>query len=302
MPKVGEEVAEKASPAAAPPKTIPMSSGYELNGATALPITRSGLARVIVLAGPVGSGKTSLLAALFDLFGKGRIRPYAFAGSETLPVFERRCHPSRIASERAQSDMERTKLDEELKLLHLRVHSIAGGKKTDVLMSDPSGEAFLLARDSTDECRKLAIVRRADVFVLCLDGGGLAKRRTRAGIVTDARTLLRSMLDADMLGGSSHVQVLFTKADQLRNPEGQTEAELRSSITEEFQRHFAARLRRLDFLKTSVVPLNTAEGVEELLGTWVERDDLAPAGIIEPSYRSARLYDQFNLSELNGRQ
>ena len=299
MPKTEETTAEK--PAAAPPtpKPIPMSPGYELSGTTALSITRAKLARVIMLAGPVGSGKTTLLSSIYELFGKGLIRGYSFAGSETLPVMELRCHLSRIASERAEADTERTKLDEALKLIHLHLAD-GNGKKTHLLMSDPSGEAFRIARDSTDECRKLTILRRADVVVFCLDGSGLSKRRTRPGIVADARALLRSMLDAGMLDGSSHAQVLFTKSDQLVNPEGETEAELTAEIERDFRANFESRLRRLEFRRTSVKPLASAAGIEELLASWVERDELAPLQIAPPLRESSRMYDCFPRSPAHG--
>lgn len=274
------------------PKTIPLLSGDELDGATALAITRATLARVVMLAGPVGSGKTTLLASIYELLGRGRIRGYSFAGSNTLPVMERRCHLSRTASQRAEADTERTKLDEELKLLHLHLADGAG-KKTHLFMSDPSGEAFRIARDSIEECRKLTILRRADVVVFCLDGGGLSRRRTRHGIIADARTLLRSMLDAEMLGSSSHAQVLFTKSDQLANPEGTTGPELMAEIERDFRANFAARLRRLEFLRTSVKPLAQAIGIEELLASWVERDELPPLPISSFKHTSARMYDRF---------
>lgn len=299
MPKTEETTAEK--PAAAPPtpKAIPLSPGYELSGTTALKITRAKLARVIMLAGPVGSGKTTLLSSIYDLFGKGKIRGYSFAGSETLPVMELRCHPSRTASERAEADTERTKLDEALKLLHLHLAD-GNGKKTHLLMSDPSGEAFRIARDSTEECRKLTLLRRADVVVFCLDGSGLSRRRTRPGIVADVRALLRSMLDAGMLDGSSHAQVLFTKSDQLVNPEGETEAGLMAAIEEDFRTNFESRLRRLEFRRTSVKPLASAVGIEELLASWVERDELAPLPIFPPPRESPRMYDCFPRSRAHG--
>lgn len=300
MPKTEETTAEK--PAAAPPTTpkpIPMSPGDELSGATSLAITRAKLARVIMLAGPVGSGKTTLLSSIYELFGKGQIRKYSFAGSETLPVMELRCHLSRTASERVEADTERTKLDETLKLLHLHLAD-GNGRKTHLLMSDPSGEAFRIARDSTDECRKLTILRRADVVVFCLDGSGLSRRRTRPGIVADVRALLRSMLDAGMLDGSSHAQVLFTKSDQLVNPERETEAGLTAAIEQDFRANFESRLRRLEFRRISVKPLANAVGIEELLASWVERDELVPLQIAPPHRESSRMYDCFPRSLAHG--
>src|SRR4051812_6581560 len=47
-------------------------------------------ATVIVLAGAVASGKTTLITALYERFGHGPIAGHRFAGSLTLPGFEAR--------------------------------------------------------------------------------------------------------------------------------------------------------------------------------------------------------------------
>lgn len=301
MPNAEEQAPTKQAPATASPrpKLVQLPGGDEVSGEATAPFTRGALARVIVLAGPFGSGKTSLLAAIYDLFGRGPVGGYTFAGSETFRAFERRCHPSRIASERAEAAAGRTTLDWDPKLLHLRLRS-SEGVLTNILMTDPSGEVFRVARDSTDDCRKLSIVKRADVLALCLDGDGLAKRRTRAAIIADGRTLLRSMLDSGMLGQSSHVQVLFTKADKLAAAEDQPEATLLAGIEADFRTHFESRLMRLDFLKTSVVPLSSAVGIEGLLQTWTERLPIPPASLPGPTRDGSRRYDRFDGATRHG--
>src|SRR5258708_39842389 len=90
--------------AAASPGTVPdvidLPSGNELDALAAAELQGAQLVRLIVVAGPVGAGKTTLITTLHDLFQAGKIGHYAFAWSRTLPAFERRWPFSRISSER----------------------------------------------------------------------------------------------------------------------------------------------------------------------------------------------------------
>lgn len=51
-------------------------------------------ATVVVLLGNAGSGKTTVLAALYERFGLGPLNGHWFLGSRTLHGFEKRCHRS----------------------------------------------------------------------------------------------------------------------------------------------------------------------------------------------------------------
>src|SRR5712692_4403902 len=107
-----------------PPVTVPdvidLPSGNELDDLEAAKLQAAQLARLIVVAGPVGAGKTTLITTLHDLFQTGKIGDHAFAWSRTLPAFERRCHLSRIASERAVPDTERTPFGK-VRYLHIQI-------------------------------------------------------------------------------------------------------------------------------------------------------------------------------------
>src|SRR5258708_13883849 len=94
------------------PDVIDLPSGNELDDLGAAKLQAAQLVRLIVVAGPVGAGKTTLIATLHDLFQTGKVGDYAFAWSTTLPAFEARCHLSRIHSHRAVPETEHTKFDE----------------------------------------------------------------------------------------------------------------------------------------------------------------------------------------------
>ena len=58
---------------------------------------------VLVLAGGVACGKTSVYAAIYERLGRGEFAGRMFAGSYTIPGFEERCHYWREGSDRTTS-------------------------------------------------------------------------------------------------------------------------------------------------------------------------------------------------------
>lgn len=191
-------------------------SGLELDGEGASAILRRDWARVIILAGGVKSGKTTLIASLYQQFQNGPFASHNFAGSETLHAWERYCHPSRTASMASQADTDRTRLEPNFVFVHLRLRPFnADGAATDYLFSNVSGELFEAMRDNPEECARAGSLSRADRFLLLLDGDKLASPDTRASVIADARTLVRRLLDTGALGAAVPIDLLASKWDQV---------------------------------------------------------------------------------------
>lgn len=199
-------------------RRIPIHSAAELSETDTAPIMRSTLARILVMAGPADSGKTTILTSLYELFQAGPFAELQFGGSRSLHAFERRCHMSRIASERDAPETERTKLSYDIEYLHLRLRPMAEGSRALVfLMTDLPGERFRLARDSEEECKKLSVLKRADHVAVLLDGQKLADLRTRTQAFQDTRALIRSFVDAEMIDHRTMLQIVFSKWDLVEN-------------------------------------------------------------------------------------
>ena len=62
-------------------------------------------------------------------------------------------------------------------LLHVRLTEASSGTRHDILFSDIYGEAFRIASDSADECRKIKILKRADHVAVLVDGKRRSARR-----------------------------------------------------------------------------------------------------------------------------
>src|SRR5258708_2931827 len=102
MSAADEDVVNLTGPADAsridipiPPTVITYPEGDKLDGTDALAITWARPTRVVLVAGPANSGKTTLLSCLYERFHFGMFAGFRFAGSKTLVGFEKRCFHAR---------------------------------------------------------------------------------------------------------------------------------------------------------------------------------------------------------------
>jgi hypothetical protein len=267
------ETPAEIAPVPAVPDLIDLPTGQELDEVTAMKLQAARPVRLVVVAGPVGCGKTTLLTSLYELFQWKPVSGHSFAGSNTLPAFERRCYLSRIASERSVPDTERTPYGQ-VRYLHLRIsREIASRQELDFLFTDVSGESFERARDSTLEAQRLTFLRQADHFLLLLDCEKLVRKEKRWEVAHDSMTLLRSCLDSGMLADNCLVNVLWTKLDYLERAESAEHAQFLTKLKSEIEAEFGSRVGRLTFNEIAARPtrgttLKFGHGLPELLKYW----------------------------------
>ncbi len=290
VPPQPPPVVESKSPIPASEVVIDLPSGNELDALAAAELQRARLTRLIVVAGPVKAGKTTLIATLHDLFQTGKIDDYAFAWSRTLPAFERRCHLSRIASEREVPDTDRTPFGK-VRYLHIQ---ISGPELPDSLLDflfiDVSGEVFDGARDLISECQQLDFLKMADHFLLLMDCEKIIDLNKRNLVTHDAAMLLRSCLDSGMLSPSCFVSVLWTKYDFIAAAGNGEHDTFLKKAEEELKKQFGSRVGSLSFRKVAARPadvegLEFGHGVPELLREWATQSPRERAMSLLPSER-----------------
>lgn len=262
-----------ATPEQAADLAVELPSGGDLTPDDAAGITIAFLTRLVLVAGEAESGKTTLLTTIYEKFNEGPFANFLFAGSATLVGWEKRCHFARIASGAEKAETERTQGLKQ-QLLHLRVRAAdCAQTEQDVLFTDLSGEVFKLIRDSTAECQQFGMLKRADHLVLLIDGKKLANMAARHEALTNSISLLRSCVDAGMVGPRSFVDVAFSKYDVLATAGEQTSEFLRFA-TETITSRFAAKVGRLRFYNIAARPeseeIEFGFGIAGLLHSWVE--------------------------------
>jgi len=260
------------------PDYVDLFSGKGLKQSEVSAITNSLLTRVIVIAGGVGAGKTTILISLMHLFHNGMMKEYDFAGSRTLIAFEDLAFDSRTASERESSTTLHTKPTmDDISFLHLCVRKKQlKGPLTHLLFTDISGEDFQQARDSEAECKKLWVLRRADYFVLVLDGNNLCNKKERHSEKSSAITLLRRCIETEMIGMNTYVDIFFSKCDIINgcSPDEGINNYI-SEIESEFKQRFETKLGKLRFYKVAARPIKQRDlgegyGFNLFFPSWVE--------------------------------
>lgn len=250
-------------------------TGEELSLEETMKVTCSSLTRLIILAGLPNVGKTTLLASLFDLYQKrDSLAGYIFAGSKTLIGFEKRCHDSRITSERATEETLRTNIAPPL-FLHLKVKK--DGVARDLLFTDISGELFKTLSDSTTECKKFELAKRADHFVLFIDSDHISELNKRQVSKTRSIEILRSLSETQMLNIDTYIHVVFSRWDLLKDKdETESHEQFVEKVKEEIINKFSNTHKNISFSTIACRPKNTeiyqfGYGIEELFRVWVEK-------------------------------
>ncbi len=233
--------------------------------------------RLVVTAGAVDCGKTTLLAIVYELFQTGPVASIQFAGCDTLPAFEQRCHLSRADSENEKPETSRTPyIGPHPEYLHLKIQEGADSDvHTDFLFTDVSGEMFEHARNSTVECKRLTFLLRAAHLIVFLDCEKAMRPDKKWSMVQDAKSLLQSCLDSDMLSPDCYVTVVWAKVDYYEAAKDKQAVEaFVTNVQEDFTAAFGKRIPHFKFHRAAARPtrfphLKMGYGVRELLSDWI---------------------------------
>lgn len=253
---------------------VDLFAGYEMSAAETEDITLRWPTQLIVLAGAEGSGKTTMLSALYEHFGRGSFAGFDFAGSRSLLGFEKICHANRVVSGGTRPATERTIPSNEAAYYHLALRETVGERRRrQVLLSALSGELYRWARNSREECETLTFLSRANAIIILVDGDKLASLEQRVNAHADAAGILDAFLDAKMVPSGCHVEFVFSKLDRIRAA-GDVALAFLKQTQEKLETRFRARVPQLVFRELSARPdLSSQEeelsnGLASAFATW----------------------------------
>lgn len=264
------------------PEFVELYTGHELNGTETENITLQWPTQLFVLAGAEGSGKTTLVTSIYEHLCQGPIGSLQFAGSRTLLRFEQECHQNRIVSGGTRPLTERTKLTDEPFYYHLALRNGDGNhRRQHFLLSALTGELYRWARNSTEECKKLSFLRRANVILVLIDGARLANLEHRTNAVADAAGILDSFLDAEMVPPGCRVEFVFSKLDCIHRA-GDTALDCLAQTQERLETRFRTKLPELSFRQLAARPEpipgseKLSQGLAEAFESWALSKYAAP--------------------------
>ena len=172
----------------------------------------------VVLAGPIGCGKTTLVTSIYQQFFTKQSQDYYFAGSQTLQAFEKRAFFNRVQSNQAVPQMQRTARGSLDSILHLRIWHSPKNMFQNLLISDFSGEDYEDVSGDIDTAKEdFGMIRNAKFLVIILDGANIASKRFKHKELQKATQLLRTFFDADILHPLTEIVIILSKYDVVYN-------------------------------------------------------------------------------------
>jgi hypothetical protein len=194
---------------------VDLPSGEALTELQASEVVREDSSKVVIIAGPYDSGKTTILTSLYEAFQEAPFSNFQFRGSRTLIGFERRCHLGRSESGADEANTTHTSLREGLVFLHLALAKIEREElqHSNLLLSDISGELFRRMRDSTKVAGEFLVLKRTDHLCIVIDGRKICLPEERHVARNDSRSILRSMMESGNLQPGCVIDVIFSKWD-----------------------------------------------------------------------------------------
>lgn len=236
-------------------------------------VLRAGDSRVIAIIGQTDSGKTSLIASLYDLFQGGTVAEIGFARSQTLHAFEYTCHDARAASRRGAPHMNRTPLGE-VRFYHLDVGGGAAGERLSLVLGDRAGEEYRGLADDPSVARTLYELARADSLTVLVDGERLIDSGERHNLRSEIILMLQGLRDGAGLRVGLPLAVVLTKLDAVRaSPNAERAARDFDALIADLRRLFGDVLSEVRAFQIAASPkvdnVPRGTGVPQLLSFWV---------------------------------
>ena len=274
-------------------KSVRLAPADALTPSQASELLRASDARVIAILGPQKSGKTSLVASLYDLFQAGPVVGIGFSRSRTLHAFERTCHDARSASRRGEPHMYRTNRGE-VRFFHLEVAGGAAGHGLSLVVGDRSGEEYQEAAADASIALAFVEVVRADSLTVLVDGERLLDTGARHNLRNEIILMLQALRDGDALRTGSRMAFVLTKLDAvLGSPCAKRAVSDFDHLLDHVRVLFGDVLSMIEPFKIAASPKTDASmrgtGVSDLLSFWLQSAAM-PAACAGPSRSFERAF------------
>ena len=262
-----------------PDDIIELPQGQALGIDETYGITAAKITKFIVLAGSAESGKTTLINSIYHIFQRRAFAGYMFAGSKTLVGFEQRCHPARILSNNSNAATNRTQRGFYNSILHLSLRDhLCQMEKQDLLITDFSGEDYDFVIANVESAKQeFDIIKRADNFVLLVDGNNISNKNYRNSTKQKSLQLLKTFLDGGLLDSTSRVDVLISKYDIVKiKCEDLKILSFLDDFKKDIELQFSKLFKQLRIYEIAARPNPETEeiglgyGLEKLIPNWIE--------------------------------
>jgi hypothetical protein len=209
----------------------------------------------VIVAGEQASGKTTLEVMMYRLFLEGENEKFIFAGSCTMKGFRKRSENLLKKSGAEEPAVQRT-LRSEKKFLHLAVCG-EDGKRENLIFADYAGELF-----NEEPCLKELgeFFAGAANVVVTLDGEKVCNYTSRNTVFSHARILLTRMQSAGILSERTHLYIVCTKYDKIKESEKKDSTiEFLEKKYENLKETFASKVGKMNLVYLCAYGINEKE-------------------------------------------
>lgn len=275
-----------------------LSSGDALDEEELYVLTAKKNTRIIYILGPVGSGKTTFEAMIYQCFLKNIDDELWFAGSETLQGYERRLNNLRLISGNSAARMERTNIKERNCFLQLHLYNKYKQENYSIVFADISGEIFnRCTANKTNMEEDLINLDLAQNIVLFIDGEALLDKSRRQGAVSQLRTFLQTLKSSNLYSPNCCIDIVISKNDIIYNKLKEDKEHYIENIENKFndlKDDFVIRFYRIEALNgNNISDTTNSTSLIKLLKSWLNTNDKEDIRyIIESS--TQELKNEFN--------
>ena len=257
--------------------TIRLPSAAVLSFEGASRVLRSKGARVVTILGPTESGKTSLVAGVYEIFQRGEVRNIRFSRSETLHAFEQICHEARSASRQNTPHVVRTPVGA-VAFYHLEL--TREDQLISLLIADRSGEEYSSAADDVSVVEGFIEIDRADSVSILIDGEKLLCG-ARHNLSSELKLMLQALKDGNGLANKLSLAVVLTKLDAVESSEERDRGmQGFERLVGEIKRLFGDSFAAIEEFRVAASPkmsgAEKGEGLDELLAFWMSNRRVVP--------------------------
>lgn len=243
---------------------VNINQGLELTSSDLRKLSYNKRLNVILLMGEPNSGKTTLIASIYDQFQKRGINNLLFKGSMSLIGYEKRCFLSRWnAINFDDPDTIRTSTYDE-HYLHLNLFDSKTKVSRDLMFSDVSGEYYSEIRDLNKTAESFTSLLNSTHSFYVIDGAGLLGQK-RHSIKNNAIRFIERIINLPKFQRLKEMNIVITRKDAFEDIE-----KLKAFFIEPLESKFP----NIDFIyfpvasrvtKTSNEQVKEGDGIPEIV-------------------------------------
>ena len=177
--------------------------------------------KLILVAGPFSSGKTTLETMLYYVFLEGRNQKLNFGDSYTIPGFKKRTEKILYSSGEPEPVMRRTLFQDTDCFLHLRVCDETG-QSQNLIFADLPGEIFEKT-GYIEDYRE--IFEDVENVIVIMGGEKICDVYERQNVYMDTLVMIKAFLKNGIITHNTKLQIICTKMDEIQQSKDHVEVE-----------------------------------------------------------------------------